>query len=161
MSIEGPIKGGLNVGGRLEFFGNVQCQLGNKNVSVGVKWSVECRADNSECPWERILVPQQTFNGMRCRPTLILVWMSVSDWKNGPVSGVGNTPFMGPKKPCAWALKCPFLAWTHCPYSCPKDVKGCQDVTLWRHVASHAMIELVQDIPKPCRHGPDFHLRQS
>ena len=36
--LEGPIKGGLSVGCRLEFFGNVQCQLGNK-----------CRAE-MECP---------------------------------------------------------------------------------------------------------------
>ncbi len=69
--IIGPINGGLNVGCWLEFFENVRCQLGNKNVSVGLKWSVECRADNSEC---------------QCQPPLILGWMSVSDWKNGPVS---------------------------------------------------------------------------
>ncbi len=37
--ILGPIKGGLNVGCRLEFFGNV-----------------ECRADNSECPCQPTLI---------------------------------------------------------------------------------------------------------
>ena len=62
----GPINWGLNVGCRLEFFGNVPCQLGNKNVSAGLEWSVDianfrlqnCWADYSEC-W--------------CRPTLILM----------------------------------------------------------------------------------------
>ncbi len=72
---------GLSFRRRLGIFGNVRCQLGNKNVGVGLKRSVKCRADNSEC---------------RCQPTLILICMSVSDEKNGPVSGVGNTPFVGP-----------------------------------------------------------------
>ncbi len=77
----GPIKGGLSIECRLKIFGNVRCQLGNKNVNVRLKWSVECQADNSEC---------------QCWPTLILVWMSVLDEKNGLVLGVGNTPFIGP-----------------------------------------------------------------
>ena len=75
------MKGGLSVGRRLEILRNVRRRLGNKTVSVGLKWSVKCRAIKSEC---------------RCRATLILGWMSVSDGKNGSVSGVENTPFMGP-----------------------------------------------------------------
>ena len=72
-----PVKGGLNVRCRLEILGNVWCRFGNE--SVGLKWGVECRTDNFEC---------------RCRPKLILVWMSVSDGKNGPVS----------EKPLSWSL---------------------------------------------------------
>ena len=48
--------------------------------SVRQKWGVECRDDNTEC---------------QCRPKSISVQMSVSDGKNGPVSGVGRTPFHG------------------------------------------------------------------
>ena len=75
----GPMKGGLSVGCRLKIFCHVWCRLGKESVECRADWSVECRASNSEC-W--------------CRRTLILVWMSVSDEKNGLVSGVGNTPFM-------------------------------------------------------------------
>ncbi len=77
----GPMKGGLSVGCRLKIFHNVWRRLGKESVVCRADWSVECRASNSEC---------------RCRPTLNLGWMSVSDGKNGLVSGVGNTPFMGP-----------------------------------------------------------------
>ena len=77
----GLMKGGLSVGCRLKILHNVRRRLGNETVSVGLKWSVKCRISNSEC---------------QCRPTLILGWMSVPDGKNGLVSGVGNTPFMGP-----------------------------------------------------------------
>ncbi len=79
------MKGGLSVGRQLEILRNVPCRLGNKTVSVGLKWSVKCRAYKSEC---------------RCQATLIFGWMSVSDGKNGSVSGVRNTPFMGPITQC-------------------------------------------------------------
>ncbi len=50
-------KGGSSVGRRLEILRNVWHRLGNETVSVGLKWSVKCRATKSEC---------------RCRATLIL-----------------------------------------------------------------------------------------
>ena len=74
-------EGDLCVGCRLEIFRNVRRRLGSESVQCRAEGSVQCRASNSEC---------------RCRPTLILVWMSVSAGENEPVSGVGNTPFMGP-----------------------------------------------------------------
>ena len=77
------MKGGLKVGCRLEILCNVRSRLGNETVSVGLKWGVKCRATKSEC---------------RCRATLILGCMSVSDGKNGSVSDVWNTPFMGPTR---------------------------------------------------------------
>ncbi len=77
----GPMKRGLSVGCRLEIFCNVWRRLDNESVLCRTEWSVECRTSNPEC---------------RCRPTLIQVCMSVSDGKNWLVSGVGNTPFMGP-----------------------------------------------------------------
>ena len=51
---------------------------GNETVSVGLKWSVTCQVIKSGC--------RATFD----------FGLSVSDGKNGPVSGVRNTPFMGP-----------------------------------------------------------------
>ncbi len=81
--LKGPVKGGLSVRRRLKILHNVWRRLGNETVSVGLKWSVKCRVTNYECG---------------CRATLILGRMSVSDGKKGPVSGVGNTPFMGPIK---------------------------------------------------------------
>ena len=78
----GPKKGSLSVWRRLKILRNVRRRLGNDTVSVGLKCSVKCWVTNAEC-W--------------CRATLILGWMSVTDGKNGPVSGVGNTPFMGPR----------------------------------------------------------------
>ncbi len=39
----------MSVGCRLKIFGNVRGQRGNENVSARLKWSVECRADKSEC----------------------------------------------------------------------------------------------------------------
>ncbi len=41
---EGPMKGGLSVGCRLEILRNVWRRLGNETVSVGQKYSVKCRA---------------------------------------------------------------------------------------------------------------------
>ncbi len=82
----------------------VRCWLGKRSVGCRADWSVECRASNSEC---------------RCQLTLILVWMSVSDGKNGLVSGVGNTPFMGPFR--GLATEPPHLVqsfgelWRPCP----------------------------------------------
>ena len=75
------MKGGLSVGRRPEILHNVRRRLGNETVCVELKWSVKCRVTISEC---------------RCQATLIFGWMSVSNGKNGPVSGVGNTPFRGP-----------------------------------------------------------------
>ncbi len=83
----GPMKGGLSVGRRPEILRNVRRQLGNDTVSVELKWSVKCQGTKSEC---------------RCRATLVLGCMSVSDEKNGTVSVVGNTPFMGPTFARVW-----------------------------------------------------------
>ena len=80
-TIIGPMKGGLSVRRRLEILHNVRRRLKNETVSVGLKWSVKCRGTKSVC---------------RCRATLILGRMSVSDGKNDSVLHVGNTPFMGP-----------------------------------------------------------------
>ncbi len=80
-AIIGPMKGGLSVGCWPEILLDVRHRLGYETVGVGLKSSVKCRVANPEC---------------RCRATLILGWMSVLDGKNGPVSSVGNTPFMDP-----------------------------------------------------------------
>ncbi len=61
--------------------------LGNNDVSVGLKWSVDCQADNLECG---------------CWATLIFVWMSVSHGKKGSVSSGGNSSFMGPIRALSW-----------------------------------------------------------
>ena len=65
----GPIKGGLSVRCRLEFFENVGCQLENKNFSVGLRWR------HRHWFWFK----------RQCRME-----------KKWPVSSVRNTPFMGP-----------------------------------------------------------------
>ena len=75
------MKGGLSGGRWPKVLRNVWRRLGNETVSVGLKWRVKCRGTKSEC---------------QCRATLVLGWMLVSDGKNGTVSSVGNTPFMGP-----------------------------------------------------------------
>ncbi len=49
---------GLSVGLQLEILCNVRRRLRNEIVSVGLKWSVKCRATKSEC---------------QCRPLMIWV----------------------------------------------------------------------------------------
>ncbi len=100
----------MSVGRRLEILRNVWRRLGNEIVSVRLKWSVKCRVTESGC---------------QCWATLILGLMSVSDGKNGPVSGVGNTPFMGPKFRPMFVLGLRlkiFLEW---------PIKECRNKTFW------------------------------
>ncbi len=42
----------------------------------------------------------------------------------------------------AWALMRPPAMYPLCQYSCPKVVKGCQDVMLWHHVTSWRAVTL-------------------
>ena len=46
----------------------------------------------------------------------------------------------------AWALTRPPAMCPLCQYSCPKVVKGCQDVTPWRHVTSWRLAVTSHDI---------------
>ncbi len=75
------MKWGVSVGRRLKILRNVHASTARWDETVGIKWSVECLANKSEC---------------RCRATSILGWMSVSDEENCLVAGVGITSSMGP-----------------------------------------------------------------
>ena len=86
----GLTKGGLSVGRRPKILRNVLRRLGNETRQCQA--GVECHVSGHQ-----FLVS--------LRATLILGWMSVSDGKNDPVSGVDNTPFMGlTSKPGAFTL---------------------------------------------------------
>ncbi len=111
----GPMKGGWIVGCRLEILRNVRCRLGIESVQCQAEWSVQCRAGNSEC---------------RCRPKLILVWMSVSAGKSGTVSNVGNTPFMGPTSGVTYKHGTNTIIIMHKNQSRVMRVKGSNEILL-------------------------------
>ncbi len=67
------------------------------HIEILLPWlgneSVECWAELSTVSSVGLII--LSHSECQCWPKLISVWMSMSDEKNGPVSGVGRAPFHG------------------------------------------------------------------